>query len=98
MKEIEDEITSLKESVRSKWPKESADYQRFLEKFTPDNFEVVLVCRLGIIGVECLRNAIKLVTESFLEKRTQLVCSIVNLVSKAQLEENECKYSVIIMC
>ena len=55
---------------------------------------MLLVCRLGLDGVEWLRKAIKLIADSFLEKRPHYVCSIVNevIVDKEPLEENECRY------
>ena len=94
---LETEVESVKESFRKEWPNDPAQLHRFLEKCSGQTLELMLVSRLGLEGVECLRNAMKLVPESFLDKRAQFVCAIVNKVShKHPLQESECMYVGIV--
>ena len=84
---LETEVESVKESFRKEWPNDPAQLHRFLEKCSGQTLELM----------ECLRNAMKLVPESFLDKRAQFVCAIVNKVShKHPLQESECMYVGIV--
>ena len=95
---LENEVKRLKEEFRIKCPKDSAHLHRFFDTCSCDTLEIMLVCRLGLDGVECLRSALKLIPDSFLEKKAQFACAIVNEVlvdnDKEALEENECRYQV----
>ena len=77
-----------RKSFANEWLQDLAQLHRFLEKCSRDTHEVLLACRLGLEGVECLEACAVV----FREKGT-VVCAIVNEVSnKHPLEENECKY------
>ena len=95
---LENEVKRLKEGFRIKCPKDSAHLHRFCDTCSCETLEIMLVCRLGLDGVECLRSALKLIPDSYLEKKAHFVCAIVNEVivenDKEPLEENECRYQV----
>ena len=66
---LEKEVQSVKEAFQKECPTDPVQLHLLLEKCSGETLELMLVFRLGLEGVECLRNAMQLVPESFLEKR-----------------------------
>ena len=60
----------------------------------PNTVEMMLVSTLGLEGLDCLRTAMQLVPETYLERRVPIVTNIVNEVLKesgrGQLNEAQC--------
>lgn len=58
----------------------SESYRRLVGMCTGDTAEVMLVLRLGLEGLDCLRTAIQIVPEQYLEKRFNIISDIVNKI------------------
>ena len=76
---VEENAVDFKCTVAGLW-KDGIEALRVLDKCGEEVLELILVTRLGIQGLECLRSAIQLVPEAFLDDRTTLVRNIVNEV------------------
>ena len=88
---LENAVDGLNEIIRKECPSSPEELRRFLNKCPQQSLEILLVARLGLEGVECLRNAMRLVPESFLDRRSQYVCAIVNKVAHKPMEVSECE-------
>lgn len=57
-----------------------------------DTIELLLICRLGLDGLDALRSAMQSVPEAFLSRKVSIVMDIVNLVLKGKnpISETEC--------
>ena len=64
-----------------KYQSEGMDgYRRLAEMSSDDTAEVLLVCRLGLEGLDCLRSALQLVPVQYVDKRFDIISRIVNKV------------------
>ena len=89
---IKECIVNLNECIHQAFETWSSDLGRLLNRFDVETLEFVLVSRLGLQGVDCLRHGLQLVPPSFLSARYELVCDMVNNVSKSTLGTNECQH------
>ena len=59
---------------------DSESYGRLMEMSNADNADLLLVCRLGLEGLDCLRLALRKVPSQYSEKRYDIITLIVNKV------------------
>ena len=71
--------TDLKVSVDNAFELWGGDLDRLLSRCNAETLELMLVSRLGLEGVDCMRNALQMIPPSFLGARNKLVCDMVNL-------------------
>lgn len=100
VKNIDDKVREIKETMMGyRCKADSESYNRLFNKCSKETLEVLLTCRLGLEGVDCLRASIQLVPEQYLSKRPQVICNIVNKVleqtNKVPMTFTECECSCI---
>ena len=89
---IKECVVHLKQCIDRAFDMWSSDLGRVLNRCDVETLEFVLVSRLGLEGVDCLRHGLQVVPSSFLSEKNGIVCAIVNTVSKSTLEANECQH------
>ena len=67
------------------------------ERCDTKTLEFLLVSRLGLEGVDCLRNAIQLVRRGFVDCRVEKICEIVNKIAPVPLTKEECKSLLMVL-
>ncbi len=58
--------------------KDGNNMHHILDRCDEEALELIVVARLGIQGLDCLRSAMQLVPEAFLDDRVTLITNIVN--------------------
>ena len=69
----------------------SSNLFKLLDKCDVSTVELLLVARLGLEGVDCLRHAIHTVPEGFLTTREKFISDMVNKISTVPLSQEECR-------
>ena len=97
---IKECVANLKLSVDRAFDMWSGDLDRLLNRCDDEALEFVLLSRLGLQGMDCLRNGLQMVPPSFLGARSEMVCDMINAVphksvsATPRLGANECQYLI----
>lgn len=92
---LDKKVNEIKSSLMTYQSEDMERYRRLVKMSTDDNVEVFLVCRLGLRGLDCLRNACQIVPNQYLDKRfgiiTRIVNKVLNCSNKSPITVDECK-------
>ena len=97
VRQVKAAVNHLSSSCTDCLAKWQNDLDRMFERCDTKTLEFLLVSRLGLEGVDCLRNAIQLVPHSFVDCRVEKICEIVNKIAPVPLTEEECKSLLMIL-
>ena len=97
---IKECVSNLKMSVDRAFEMWNSDLDRMLSRCDDKTLEFVLLSRIGLEGIDCLRNGLQMVPPSFLGARSEMICDMVNAVrpsASAALGANECQHLVQVL-
>ena len=87
---IQDDANVFRVTATDVWGNGSNLF-KLLDKCDVSTVELLLVARLGLEGVDCLRHAIHTVPEGFLTIREKFISDMVNKICKVPLSQEECQ-------
>ena len=94
VKLIDQKISEIRSNLIKYHSEDIEIYSRIVEMSADDNLEVLLVCRLGLEGLDCFRNAIQIIPSQYVDKRFEIITRIVNKVlscnNKPPITAGEC--------
>ena len=90
VEKVQDDANVFRVTVTDVWGNGSNLF-KLLDKCDVSTVELLLVARLGLEGVDCLRHAIHTVPEGFLTTREKFITDMVNKVSPVPLSQEECR-------